>query len=45
MIPIAQGMPSVILSLVWDDAKQSPLVELFRQVAKESYGEDIAEEA
>ena len=39
MIPIAQGMPSVILSLVWDDAKQSPLVELFRQVAKESYGD------
>jgi LysR family transcriptional regulator, benzoate and cis,cis-muconate-responsive activator of ben and cat genes len=37
LIPIAEEMPRVILSLVWNEARQSPIVDLFRQLAGETY--------
>lgn len=37
LIPIVEQMPSVILSLVWNEARASPAVELFRQVARETF--------
>ena len=37
LIPIAEEMPSVILSLVWNEARSSPVVDLFRGVAREMY--------
>lgn len=37
LIPIAEEMPSVILSLVWNEARPSPAVDLFRDVAREIY--------
>jgi hypothetical protein len=37
LIPIAEQMPSVILSLVWNEARASPALDLFREVAREIY--------
>ncbi len=37
LIPIAEEMPSVILSLVWNEARVSQVVDLFRSVAREMY--------
>jgi DNA-binding transcriptional LysR family regulator len=40
LIPIAEEMPPVVLSVIWNREKASPVVDLFRRVARDVFAEE-----
>jgi DNA-binding transcriptional LysR family regulator len=40
LLPIAEDMPPVILSAVWNRQRPAPVVDLFRKVVREVFAED-----